>query len=147
MTEQQRQQIEYVRQLKQKGAALMTQQIETSGDVPAELGIFGGSSFPAFEFGRAYQQYEPFSLNGIPGYVKQPHTSQEQWVPFTAGTEALYGARPKMKADGTYDYTYNMAAEVGMKVWGTDGKLYNCIQGISDMLYPPEAIPAHFELA
>ena len=73
----------------------------------------------------------------------QDHTSQETWIPFTAGTESLYGARPKMNSDGTFDYVYNMAAEVGMRV-NHEGKTYECIQAIGDMLFPPSEIPAHF---
>lgn len=139
------QQIDYVRNLKARGASMMAEQLSTAGgEVPADIGIFGRSAFPAFELGKAYQKNDLFTYEGNPGYIKQAHTSQAGWIPFTAGTEALYGARPKMNPDGTYDYVYNMAASVGMKVRGQDGKLYTCIQAVNDMLWPPEQIPAHF---
>ena len=48
-----------------------------------------------------------------------------------------------MNSDGTYDYVYNMAASVGMLV-NSNGKIYQCIQAIDVMLWPPEEIPAHF---
>ena len=137
-------QIEYVRKLKERGAEMMAEQIQKSeGDPPADLGIFGGSTFPAFEFDKHYLPNELFSYEGKPGYIKQEHTSQETWIPFTAGTESLYGARPKMNSDGTFDYIYNMAAEVGIRV-NHESKTYECIQAIGDMLFPPNEIPAHF---
>ena len=139
-----RQQIDYVRHLKARGAAMVTAESKEAGAAPpADLGIFGSAPYPAFEFGKSYEQGEVFSYNGQPGYIKQAHTSSEAWVPFTPGTEALYGARPKMQPDGTFSYVYNMAADVGMLVRQGD-KLYRCIQAISDMLYPPDALPAHF---
>lgn len=94
----------------------------------------------------SYEQNDLFSYEGVLGYVKQPHTSQEQHKPFTAGTEALYGARPAPDENGVYSYTYTMACDVGMKV--RDGEeIYECIQAITDMLYAPHEIPAHFTLA
>ena len=138
------QMVDYFATLKNRGAAMMAEQAKhLDADPPADIGIFGGSTFPAFEFGRAYAKNEVFSYEGKPGFARQAHTSQEQWVPFTAGTESLYGARPKMNPDGTYDYCYNMAASVGMLV-NSGGKTYQCIQAIDPMLYPPEEIPAHF---
>ena len=137
-------QIEYVRKLKERGAEMMAEQVKAAGNTPpADFGIFGGSTFPAFEFGKHYLPNNLFSYEGKPGYIKQEHTSQETWIPFTAGTESLYGARPKMNPDGTFDYVYNMAAEVGMRV-NHEGKTYECIQAISDTLFPPSEIPAHF---
>jgi len=145
LTSYQQQQLEYFKRLKERGAQMLAGQVRESGTVPADLGLFGGSTFPAFELGKSYEKGEVFSYGGNPGYIKQAHTSQESWIPFTAGTEALYGARPKMNGDGTFPYLYNMAAAAGMRVWGEDGHLYQCIQDIPDMLWPPEDIPAHFE--
>lgn len=145
LTATQQQQLDYVRKLKERGAAMMTEQVKVSGEVPADLGLFGGSTFAPFEFGKAYELYDTFQFEGKPGYIKQAHTSGEQWVPFTAGTEALYGARPQMLPDGTFPYVYNMSASVGMKVWNEDKTaLYECYQAIKDMLWPPDQIPAHF---
>lgn len=139
-------QIEYVRKLKERGAEMMAEQVKTASvDPPADIGIFGGSTFPAFEFGKAYEKNDLFSYEGKPGFVRQAHTSQETWIPFSTGTESLYGARPKMNDDGTYDYVYNMAASVGMLV-NDGGKTYECIQDIDVMIWPPAQIPAHFNL-
>ena len=47
----------------------------------------------------------------------------------TAGTEALYGARPSPDAEGIYPYVYNMKVEVGMKVRSEkDGNVYIAIK-------------------
>lgn len=136
--------VDYFANLKARGAAMMAERArQVDADPPADIGIFGGTTFPAFEFGRAYAKNELFSYEGKLGFVRQAHTSQSTWVPFTTGTESLYGARPKMNPDGTYDYVYNMAASVGMKV-NSNGKTYQCIQAIDVMLWPPEEIPAHF---
>ena len=48
-------QIEYVRKLKERGAEMMAEQVKAAGNTPpADFGIFGGSTFPAFEFGKHY---------------------------------------------------------------------------------------------
>ena len=100
-----------------------------------------------WEEGKAYKLGDLFSYEGNLGFVKQAHTSQSTWIPFTAGTEALYGARPHANPDGSYPYTYNMAAEVGMAVVDPDDhKTYECIQSIPTMLNKPHEIPAHFKV-
>lgn len=136
--------VDYFAKLKSRGAEMMAEQVkQMDADPPADVGIFGGSTFPAFEFGRAYAKNELFSYEGKLGFVRQAHTSQSTWIPFTTGTESLYGARPKMNEDGTFDYVYNMAATVGMRV-RDGGKTYECIQAIDVMIWPPSEIPAHF---
>lgn len=137
------QMIDYVRALKEQGAAMVADQIKVVKTAPADLGIFGGSTFPAFEFGKAYQPYDVFSYDGNPGYVRQAHTSQAQWVPFSPGTESIYGARPKMEIDGTYNYVYNMAATEGMQIRDTDG-LYQCVKSIDGVIWPLGQLPEYF---
>lgn len=116
-----------------------------AGNTPtADSGLFVKSTEP-WKANKSYKQYDLFSYDGNMGYVKQAHTSQAHWIPFTTGTEALYGARPAPDADGVYPYAYNMAADVGMKVRDPDdGLVYECVQKINDMLYKPHEIPAHF---
>lgn len=116
-----------------------------AGNVPtADSGLFVGSAEP-WEADKEYKLNDLFSYEGNMGFVKQAHTSAAHWIPFTTGTEALYGARPAPNADGIYPYAYNMAADVGMKVLDPDdGLVYECIQAITDMLYKPHEIPAHF---
>ena len=117
---------------------------ETEKVPDADCGVFAEKIEP-WEVGKAYEKNDLFSYDGNLGYVKQAHTSQEVWLPFTQGTEALYGARPAPNADGIYPYTYNMAADIGMRVIDPDdGLTYECIQSITDMLYKPHEIPAHF---
>lgn len=112
----------------------------------AQIGIFSSGVEP-WEAGKTYEQYDLFTYGDAVGYVKQPNiTASEIYPPFSIGTEALYGARPAPDEDGVYPYTYNMAAAVGMKV-REDGVIYECIQAISDMLYPPSQLAAHFVLA
>lgn len=94
--------------------------------------------------GKVYEMYDLFEYGGNVGYVKQTTlTAQEIYPPFSVGTEALYGARPAPDNDGVYPYIYNMAALVGMRVREGD-TVYECIQRIDDMLYPPSMLAAHF---
>lgn len=63
----------------------------------------------------------------------------------TAGTEALYGARPSPDAEGIYPYVYNMKVEVGMKVRSEkDGNVYIAIQPADPLLYDPADVSAIF---
>lgn len=117
---------------------------ETGKEPKEDSGVFVKGVEP-WEAGKTYEKNDLFSYDGAMGYVKQAHTSQETWLPFSVGTEALYGARPTPDAEGVYPYVYNMAAKVGMFVRDPDGTVYECIQAISDMLYPPSVIPAHFK--
>ena len=111
----------------------------------ARSGIFTKGATP-WEAGVSYEQYALFSYNGAMGYVKQAHTAAAYYPPFSVGTEALYGARPEPDEDGVYPYVYNMSASVGMRVLDPDdGKVYECYQGIGDMIYKPHELPAHFK--
>lgn len=126
------------------GAKQMKLYCATGNTPTADSGLFVESVEP-WEAGRAYNRNDLFSYEGKMGFVKQAHTSQAHWLPFSVGTEALYGARPAPNADGVYPYAYNMAADVGMRVLDPDdGIVYECIQVINDMLYKPHDIPAHF---
>ena len=63
----------------------------------------------------------------------------------TAGTEALYGARPSPDTEGIYPYVYNMKVEVGMKVRSEkDGNVYIAIKPADLLLYDPANVPAIF---
>ena len=63
----------------------------------------------------------------------------------TAGTEALYGARPSPDVNEIYPYVYNMKVEVGMKVRSEkDGNVYIAIQPANPLLYDPADVPAIF---
>lgn len=116
---------------------------QATGNAPtADSGILVNGA-DKWEAGTSYEQNDMFSYEGVMGYVKQPHTSQEQYEPFTVGTEALYGARPAPDESGVYPYIYNMACDVGMKV--RDGEeIYECVQAIANMLYAPHETPVHF---
>lgn len=133
--------------LRDSGVKQMKLYCAETGNAPtADSGVFAESADP-WEANKTYQKGDLFSYEGNLGYVKQAHTSQAHWIPFTTGVESLYGARPAPGADGVYPYVYNMAAEVGMKVRDPDeGKVYVCIQNIPDMLFKPHQIPAHFEV-
>jgi hypothetical protein len=132
--------------LKDAGAKQMKLYCEAGNAPTADSGLFADTAKP-WKAGEEYKANDLFSYNGNMGFVKQAHTSQAHWIPFTTGTESLYGARPAPNADGVYPYTYNMAAEVGMRVLDPDdGKVYECIQIINDMLYKPHEIPAHFKV-
>lgn len=119
-----------------------------TGNPPKEdSGIFVKGVEP-WEAGKTYAVNDLFAYDGKMGFVRQAHTAQETWIPFTPGTESLYGARPAPDAAGVYPWAYNMAAAVGMQVKDPDdGLVYTCIQPIANMLYKPHEIPAHFEMA
>lgn len=130
------------------GAAQIKAYCKDTGNPPKEdSGIFV-KGVEVWEAGKTYAINDLFSYNGKMGFVRQAHTAQEAWLPFTPGTEALYGARPSPDADGVYPWAYNMAASVGMQVKDPDdGLVYTCIQPIANMLYKPHEIQAHFEQA
>ena len=106
------------------------------------VGTFISGAAP-WEAEREYERFDLFSYNGAVGWVKQAHTSQAHWLPFSTGTEALYGARPAPDEDGVYPYVYNMAAFVGMRV-RENGVIYVCYNPIDDLLWPPSQVAAHF---
>lgn len=136
--------VKHITTLQEAGAKQMKLYCAAGNTPTADSGLFAESAEP-WEANKAYKQYDLFSYNGNMGFVKQAHTSQAHWIPFTTGTESLYGARPAPDADGIYPYAYNMAADVGMKVRDPDdGLVYECIQKINDMLHKPHEIPAHF---
>lgn len=129
------------------GLAQVKLYCEKTGEDPiAESGKLG---FAVDEWvaGKKYELYELFTYNGSMGFVKQAHTAQAHYPPFSTGTEALYGARPIPNDDGKYPYVYNMAATVGMVVIDpNDNQEYVCIQDIATMIWTPSQIPAHFTL-
>ena len=108
----------------------------------SNAGYFVAGASP-WKPGTAYERFDMFEYGGVVGWVKQAHTAQDNWLPFAAGTESLYGARPVPDEHGIYPYVYNMSASVGMKVRDGD-TVYVCIQAIDDMLWPPAQIAAHF---
>lgn len=126
-------------------AALIAAQeacVTTDASPKANVGLFIMGAEP-WEPGKEYARFDMFSYNGSVGWVKQAHTAQETWPPFSVGSEALYGARPVPDEDGIYPYVYNMAVEVGMKVRDA-GVVYECIQGTESLLYTPGQVPALF---
>lgn len=117
--------------------------VATNTEPNAHIGLFS-KGVDHWKAGTTYQQYDLFEYNGNIGFVKQPKlTSSEIYPPFSVGTEALYGARPAPDDEGVYPYVYNMAASVGMLVRDGD-TVYECIQAIPDMLYPPSMLASHF---
>lgn len=97
-----------------------------------------------WEVGHAYKRGDVFKYEGNMGFVKQDHTSQSTWLPFTTGTESLYGARPK-PINGVYPYTYNMAVELDMRV-SENGEVYVCYANPTEtLIWPPSQVPAIFK--
>ena len=97
-----------------------------------------------WEVGHAYKRGDLFKYKGNMGFVKQDHTSQSNWLPFSTGTESLYGARPK-PVNGVYPYTYNMAVELGMRV-SENGEVYVCYANPTEtLIWPPSQVPAIFK--
>lgn len=120
----------------------------TSNPPMADSGVFA-SGVEEWKPDTEYKLNDLFSYEGNMGYVKQPTlTSLDIYPPFSAGTEALYGARPKPDADGVYPYVYNMGIFKNMRVHGNDGMVYKSISGTyenpTELLYPPEEAPSLF---
>lgn len=133
----------YIRKLRQAGGEAYAKNLKAQGAEPdVNAGLF---EYEPFAFGKVYQQYDLFTYNGQPGFVRQAHTSMETWAPFTPGTESLYGARPRQRPDGTYPYIYNMKATIDMRVQSAkDNAIYMCIQAADPLLYDPAEVPAIF---
>ena len=121
----------------------------TSNPPMADSGVFA-SGVKEWKPDTEYKLNDLFSYEGNMGYVKQPTlTSLDIYPPFSAGTEALYGARPKPDADGIYPYVYNMGIYEGMLVRDDDGFVYRSITGTqekpTELLYHPKDVPALLE--
>lgn len=123
---------------------------EVTGNPPmADSGVFA-SGVDEWKAGVEYKLNDLFTYQGNMGYVKQPMlTSLDVYPPFSTGTEALYGARPKPDADGIYPYVYNMGIYEGMLVRDDDGVLYRSITGTqerpTELLYHPKYVPTLLE--
>lgn len=138
--------VNYVKNLEEQGALLITKPQDV---MPPTVGIFD-KSFPEWQKDKQYKKNDLFVYQGKAGYVKQPSlTSQEIFPPFSVGTEALYGARPRPDADGIYPYVYNMGIYEGMLVRDDDGVVYRSITGTqekpTELLYHPKDVPAMME--
>lgn len=131
----------YIRQIQAAGGQAVQETHSASPGI--EAGLF---DYPEWKEGISYNTGDLFLYGGQPGFVRQAHVSQSTWLPFTAGTESLYGARPRQRPDGVYPYLYNMRAERSMRVEsGKDGLVYVCIQEADPLLYDPADVPAIFE--
>ena len=121
----------------------------TSNPPMADVGVFAGG-VEEWKPNTEYKLNDLFTYQGDMGYVKQPTlTSLDVYPPFSVGTEALYGARPKPDADGVYPYVYNMGIYEGMLVRDDDGVLYRSIIGTqerpTELLYHPKDVPTLLE--
>ena len=132
------------------GVAQIEAYCEATSNAPmADVGMFA-SGVEEWKPNTEYKLNDLFSYEGNMGYVKQPTlTSLDIYPPFSVGTEALYGARPKPDADGIYPYVYNMGIYEGMLVRDDDGILYRSITGTqerpTELLYHPKYVPTLLE--
>lgn len=132
------------------GIAQIKAYCEATSNAPmADVGVFA-SGVDEWKAGVEYKLNDLFTYQGNMGYVKQPTlTSLDVYPPFSVGTEALYGARPKPDADGIYPYVYNMGIYEGMLVRDDDGVLYRSITGTqerpTELLYHPKYVPTLLE--
>ena len=132
------------------GVAQIKAYCEATSNAPmADVGMFA-SGVDEWKAGVEYKLNDLFTYQGNMGYVKQPTlTSLDVYPPFSVGTEALYGARPKPDADGIYPYVYNMGIYEGMLVRDDDGVLYRSITGTqerpTELLYHPKYVPTLLE--
>lgn len=132
------------------GVAQIKAYCEATSNAPmADSGVFA-SGVEEWKPNTEYKLNDLFTYQGNMGYVKQPTlTSLDVYPPFSVGTEALYGARPKPDADGIYPYVYNMGIYEGMLVRDDDGVLYRSITGTqerpTELLYHPKDVPTLLE--
>lgn len=132
------------------GVAQIKAYCEATSNAPmADVGVFA-SGVEEWKPNTEYKLNDLFTYQGNMGYVKQPTlTSLDVYPPFSVGTEALYGARPKPDADGIYPYVYNMGIYEGMLVRDDDGVLYRSIIGTqerpTELLYHPKDVPTLLE--
>ena len=132
------------------GVAQIKAYCEATSNAPmADVGVFA-SGVEEWKPNTEYKLNDLFTYQGNMGYVKQPTlTSLGVYPPFSVGTEALYGARPKPDADGIYPYVYNMGIYEGMLVRDDDGVLYRSITGTqerpTELLYHPKYVPTLLE--
>ncbi len=136
----------YTEILEEQGALLL---MKPQNIIPPTARLFS-KEFPKWQPDKQYKQNELFVYNEVAGYVKQPFlTSQKLYPPFSVGTEALYGARPKPDENGIYPYVYNMGIYTGMLVRGNDGNVYRSKVGTyempQDLLFEPKDVPAMLE--
>lgn len=129
------------------GVAQIEAYCEATSNAPmADVGMFA-SGVEEWKPNTEYKLNDLFSYEGNMGYVKQPTlTSLDIYPPFSVGTEALYGARPKPDTNGIYPYVYNMGIHEGMLVRDDDGFVYRSITGTqerpTELLYHPKDVPA-----
>lgn len=134
--------VQYVNTIKKAAGQYLTIPTEIT---PPNVGLFT-SEFPEWKPNSQYKKGDLFSYFGSTGYVKQPQlTSQDIYPPFSKGTEALYGARPKPNNEGIYPYIYNMGLYKGMLV-EDQGVIYESLTGTyenpTELLYNPKDVPA-----
>ncbi len=115
-----------------------------NGSEPMPIDIMDIAEPEEWKPNETYKKGDLFVYEGKGGFVKQDVSSLDIYKPFTPGTEALYGARPKA-VNGVYPYVYNMALEVGMIV-EHKGVKYRAIQNASELLYEPPEVPAILEV-
>ncbi len=125
------------------GKNYMVSYMEKTNEPPAPDAWILSDTCDEWKENQNYKKNDLFSYNGNLGFVKQAHTSQSNWIPFTVGTEALYGARPN-PVNGIYPYVYNMALKVGMII-EHNGIKYKAIQNANELLYEPSQVPALLE--
>lgn len=115
-----------------------------SGGEPMPIDIMDIADPEEWQPNATYKKGDLFVYEGKGGFAKQDVSSLDIYKPFTTGTEALYGARPKA-VNGVYPYVYNMAIEIGMIV-EHKGVKYRAIQNANELLYEPSAVPAILEV-
>ncbi len=114
-----------------------------NAEPPVSAGVF---TYGEWQPDTQYEQYALFTYQGNAGFVRQAHTSLAVYPPFSAGTEALYGARPSPDVYGVYPYVYNMRSEIGMVIRSVkDGQKYKAKQNADPLLYDPADVPALFD--
>ena len=145
-----RQVVGYISRLQTAGAHLSAAKADAAKEPPADAGMFA-PSLPAWEPDRDYPKDTMLSYEGAALCTRQAVRSLAVYPPFSAGTEALYGARPCPDRAGVYPYVYNMYVCMDMLV-REESAVYRCYnapeldEGGMYFTYPPSQLAAHFEV-
>lgn len=117
--------------------SLIEKAVESFDDKTALTGV---ELFPRWRVGITYTADDVgkrFTHDGVLYVVRQPHTTQETWLPGAVGTESLY-ARVAEEDEGTIDnpiaYDGNMALENG-KYYIQNGIVYRCTRDTVNPVY------------
>lgn len=140
----------YISRLQTAGAHLSAAKADAAKEPPADAGMFAPPCPPGNLTG-TIQRIRCCPTRERPSAPDRRCARWRPTPPFSAGTEALYGARPCPDRAGVYPYVYNMYVCMDMLV-REESAVYRCYnapeldEGGMYITYPPSQLAAHFEV-